>query len=292
VFFALELILRNFEAESFGYVVISSVTADAIGRAAFGSHRFLTLPGFNFTSPLELLLYAGLGVLAVGVGLAFVRVLYVGEDFADRLWRGPAWLRPGSRWGPARPAAARGPADVRRRLSGAAASRRRPLRRPRPARTTGREDPGDQPDDVDWCAIVVATALSNKLTKDTIYTLKLRRRGIDIDTPKTPSRMAQITVAKAMGIIAAVDVERAIDHGPDDTANGAGLAREVPRLLASDSLEDAVRALGGTDDEGLPVIDDNNQVLGWITHRRVLRAYLARCGSADPPETESPDSLA
>jgi len=142
------------------------------------------------------------------------------------------------------------------------------------------------------CAVVVATALSNKLTKDTIYTLKLRRRGIDIDTPKTPSRMAQITVAKAMGIIAAVDVERAIDHGPDDTANGAGLAREVPRLLASDSLEDAVRALGGTDDEGLPVIDDNNQVLGWITHRRVLRAYLARCGSADPPETESPDSLA
>ena len=31
------------------------------------------------------------------------------------------------------------------------------------------------------CAIVVATALSNHITKDTIYTLKLRRRGIDID---------------------------------------------------------------------------------------------------------------
>ena len=33
------------------------------------------------------------------------------------------------------------------------------------------------------CAIVVATALSNAITKDTIYTLKLRRRGIDIDAP-------------------------------------------------------------------------------------------------------------
>ena len=48
------------------------------------------------------------------------------------------------------------------------------------------------------CAIVVATALSNQITKDTIYTLKLRRRGIDIDAPRTPSRMAQITVAEAM----------------------------------------------------------------------------------------------
>jgi CIC family chloride channel protein len=55
VFFALELILRNFETRSFGLVVLSSVTADAIGRAAFGSHPFLALPGFTFSSPLELL---------------------------------------------------------------------------------------------------------------------------------------------------------------------------------------------------------------------------------------------
>ena len=95
VFFALELILRNFETRSFGLVVLSSVTADAIGRAAFGSHPFLSLPTFTFGSPLELLLYAGLGVLATGVGLAFIRVLYAGEDLADRLWGDrPEWLRP------------------------------------------------------------------------------------------------------------------------------------------------------------------------------------------------------
>ena len=95
VFFALELILRNFETRSFGLVVLSSVTADAIGRAAFGSHPFLTLPAFTFSSPLELLLYAGLGVLATGVGLGFVRVLYAGEDISDRIWNGrPEWLRP------------------------------------------------------------------------------------------------------------------------------------------------------------------------------------------------------
>ena len=47
-------------------------------------------------------------------------------------------------------------------------------------------------------AIVVATALANAVTRDTIYTLKLRRRGIDIDQPAA-IRMAQITVAEAMG---------------------------------------------------------------------------------------------
>ena len=95
VFFALELILGNFETRSFGLVVLSSVAADAVGRAAFGNQPFLTLPTFSFSSPLELVLYAGLGVLATGAGLTFVRILYSGEDVADRLWRGrPESLRP------------------------------------------------------------------------------------------------------------------------------------------------------------------------------------------------------
>ena len=49
------------------------------------------------------------------------------------------------------------------------------------------------------CAVVVATALSNAVTKDTIYTLKLRRRGIDIDAPTAPSRLARIQIGDAMG---------------------------------------------------------------------------------------------
>ena len=72
------------------------ITADAIGRAVFGSHSFLWLPAFALGSPVEFLPYAGLGVLASLVGMAFMRVLYAGEDAADRLWRGPAWLRPGA----------------------------------------------------------------------------------------------------------------------------------------------------------------------------------------------------
>ncbi|HKV45849.1 MAG TPA: chloride channel protein, partial [bacterium] len=94
VFFGLELILRDFEVESFGVVVLASVLADIIGRAAFGAHPFLALPPFHLTSLWEYALYAGLGLLAAGVGLAFIRVLYGTEDLIDSLWRGPEWLRP------------------------------------------------------------------------------------------------------------------------------------------------------------------------------------------------------
>ena len=61
VFFALELILRNFQTQSFGLVVLSSITADAIGRAVFGNHPFLSLPAFDFSSPLELRAVRGAG---------------------------------------------------------------------------------------------------------------------------------------------------------------------------------------------------------------------------------------
>ncbi len=94
VFFALELILRDFETESFGVVVLSSVTANVIGRAAFGAQPFLALPAFHQPTPAGYVLYAGLGVAAALIGTAFIRVLYGVEDIADRIWHGPEWLRP------------------------------------------------------------------------------------------------------------------------------------------------------------------------------------------------------
>lgn len=68
VFFGLEMILRDFATESFGIVVLSSVTADVIGRAAFGNQPFLSLPGFSVTSSWDYLLYALLGLVAAFVG--------------------------------------------------------------------------------------------------------------------------------------------------------------------------------------------------------------------------------
>jgi predicted transcriptional regulator len=48
------------------------------------------------------------------------------------------------------------------------------------------------------------------------------------------------------------------------------------------SLEDAVRALATTDQEGLPVLDsDSENAIGWLTHQRILRAYHARLDNSD-----------
>ncbi len=161
-------------------------------------------------------------------------------------------------------------------------------------------------------AIIVATALSNSITRDTIYTLKLRRRGIDIERPQG-TLMAQISVGEAMGelprplapeqplrdvldrfagervealpvldpdgallgIVTAIAVEQAIGNARDGQT-ASSLVHETPELRVDESLEDAVRALAVSDDEGLPVLDaDGEKAIGWLTHRRLLRAYHA-----------------
>jgi CIC family chloride channel protein len=93
-FFAMELILRDFTARSFGAVVLSSVTADVIGRALMGDHPFLSLPTFTIQNHVEYLLYGALGIAVGVVGVAFSKVLYRVEDACDWLWRGPEWARP------------------------------------------------------------------------------------------------------------------------------------------------------------------------------------------------------
>jgi CIC family chloride channel protein len=180
-------------------------------------------------------------------------------------------------------------------------------------------------------AIVVATGLSNKLTRDNIYTLKLRRRGIDLDAP-TPRLMAQIRVAQAMvsppaalhpetsldeivdrftserldslpvvdgagrllGVVAAVDLERDISANGLEPEEACSLMREAPTVHARDTLEDAVIALGATDDEGLPVLrESDDHLVGWLSHRDLLRAYRHRVGGGGdtgaPPHGGEPD---
>jgi CIC family chloride channel protein len=402
VFFALELILRNFETRSFGMVVLSSVTADAIGREAFGSGPFLHLPRFGFTAPSELVLYALLGVLASIVGLTFVRVLYGGEDVADRLWaklRWPEWLRPGvggvllgllllavpEMYGVGYPVLIKGVSghyvllalvglmlakilatsltmwiggsggvfapslfigamlgsafgDVAHALAphvahaggayglvGMGAVFAAASRAPMTAVVIIFELTGDYQLILPLMfAIVVATGLSNKITRDNIYTLKLRRRGIDLDAP-TPRLMAGIRVADAMvtppatldpetsldeivdrftierldslpvvdgagqllGVVAAVDLERDISANGREPEVARNLMREAPTVRVGDTLEDAIVALGATDDEGLPVLDDSDdRLVGWLSHRDLLRAYRQRvdgAGRGAPP---------
>lgn len=94
VVFGLEIILRAFAAESFGVLVISSVTANVVARLLVGDDTILHLPHYTLGSSAELPLYALLGLLAGLLGWGFARVLYGVEDLCDALWRGPEWLRP------------------------------------------------------------------------------------------------------------------------------------------------------------------------------------------------------
>ncbi|HEX3735566.1 MAG TPA: chloride channel protein [Solirubrobacterales bacterium] len=405
VFFALELILRDFQTRNFGVVVLSSVVATAVGRLAFGGEAFLTLPSFHVRTAVEYPLYGLLGVIAALVGLAFVRVLYGSEDVADRLWRGPAWLRPaagglllgcvllvlpqmygvgypvlenaiggqyalafllallagkivatsltmaiGGSGGVFAPSLFMGAMlgsafgiAVHTALPGATASAgayglvgmaavfaaagRAPI--------TAVIIVFELTDDYSiilplMLAVVVATALSRAMSEDSIYTLKLRRRGIDIERPLAQGAFEGLRIGDAMGppprplpahvgsaeaatlLLAAhrsalpvVDeagellgvlsvrvVERAVESG--DGADAAALAEALPELRADEPLAAAVEWLAGAEREGMPVLAaDERTVVGWLEHRDVLRAYAGREGSgaSTPQPPPRPDPL-
>jgi chloride channel protein, CIC family len=85
VFFASEVILGEFAPRSFAAIVIASVVSAVIGRAYFGNHPSFTAAAFYLVSPLELVLYAVLGVICAFWAAGFVKLLYAVEDRFDAL---------------------------------------------------------------------------------------------------------------------------------------------------------------------------------------------------------------
>ncbi|MFN8217559.1 MAG: chloride channel protein, partial [Solirubrobacterales bacterium] len=393
VFFALELILRDFQTRNFGVVVISSVLATAVGRLAFGSEAFLDLPAFRLVSAAEYPLYALLGVLAALVGIAFIRVLYGAEDVADGVWRGPAWLRPavgglllglillvlpemygvgypvlegaidgryaaallvaflvgkiaatsvtmaiggsggvfapslfmgamlGSAFGlgahdllPGATASAGAYGLVGMAAVFAAAGRA-----PITAVLIVFELTGEYSIILPlMLAVVVAAGLSRALSADSIYSLKLRRRGIDIERPARSGLVAGLEIGQAMrppppavgsragtaeiaaqlaasgqlalpvlddeGRLLGVVTARALEQGAGDATGlgAADLAQAAPALHPADELGAAVDWLSEGDREAVPVLDESGGALvGWLDHRDVVRAYAGRLGAVD-----------
>ena len=395
VFFAMELILRDFAAQSFGMVVLSSVTASVIGRAAFGNTAFLKLPSFTVTHPVEYVLFAALGLLAGGIGVAFTRVLYLIEDLCDRVWHWPEWVRPAvggvvlgllllalpQMYGVGYPVLSAGAAGrytlvfllallvgkmvatsltigiggsggvfapslfigamfgaiygglahhVMPGLSGPvgayaligmgavfAGAARAPIT----AVIILFELTGEYSIILPlMAAIVLATGVSHLLARDTIYTLKLRRRGIDLDEHPSSALLASVRVATVMdavdnpdtsdnsegtvavhasllaaaetlagqpygqvavvdsdgaylGVVTARDVTDALADGEHDRAEVAALLRRPATVRADQPLEDTLEALESEGVTALPVLDpDAHAVVGWLTHRQVLRA--------------------
>jgi chloride channel protein, CIC family len=399
VFFALEVILRDFETRSFGVVVLSSVAAAAVGRAAFGSHAFLHLPAFGVASSFEYPLYAVLGVLAAVWGVAFIRVLYGSEDLADRIWHGPEWLRPGvgglllglllillpQMYGVGYPVLLQAvdghyaaglllvllvgkivatsltmsiggsggvfaPSLFMGAMLGSvygqaihaliphasssagacglvgmgavfAASARAPIT----AVLIIYELTGEYTIILPlMLAIVIATAISARLSRETIYTMKLSRRGIDLQT-RTRPLLADVIVSDAMsatpdpipgntplndvlerfatgpatalpvidaehgllGVITATNLQTALQDGQPTALTASNLAHAPPLIHPGDPLDIAIQTLGHASQDGLPVLDRSDQtVVGWISERDILAIYRQRLTQAET--TDSP----
>jgi CIC family chloride channel protein len=168
-------------------------------------------------------------------------------------------------------------------------------------------------------AIVLAAGASRLLTGDTIYTLKLHRRGVDLSQGRGDGVLDRIRVADAMqalpsplqaqtqlqatvarlsatpggalpvvdasgalrGVVTAAEAEQAVqDHGPRTARD---LARTTAVLDAGQTLQEALAKLIQQHDTGLPVVaaPDDHRVVGWLDHRDVLRV-LARKPAAGP----------
>ncbi|WP_433889413.1 chloride channel protein [Streptomyces sp. CA-111067] len=401
VFFAMELVLRDFTAESFGMVVLASVTASVIGRASFGDSPFLHLPPFTVPHLSDYLLFALLGVLAGAAGVVFTRVLYRVEDACDWAWRGPEWARPaagglllgvlllllpemygvgypvlekavggryaigfllvlllgkmlatsltigiggsggvfapslfmGATLGAAYGAAAHhllpgtaGPVGTYG-LIGMGAVFAGAARAPITAVIIMFELTGEYTVILPlMTAIVLATLVSRALSHDTVYTLKLRRRGIDLDHAPGGALLAGVTLGSVMepvprpldGGTPLADAAEALARSPhgvlpvtaaDGTYLGTATARTVAETLADGAhadtavgtvthlpapvtadtdLSDALDALVSAEGAGLPVLDGTRDHLaGWITHQSILHAVRTATAAPAPAAARS-----
>ncbi|WP_326617815.1 chloride channel protein [Streptomyces decoyicus] len=108
-------------------------------------------------------------------------------------------------------------------------------------------------------AIVLATLTSRLLSHDTVYTLKLRRRGIDLNAPAPGARIGSQTVEEVMEPLPA--------PLPDAT-----------------ELAEAGDLLVRSEHGALPVLDAEGRYLGTLTARSVAEVLAERPGGDfEPP---------
>lgn len=136
----------------------------------------------------------------------------------------------------------------------------------------------------------LASAISARLSRGTIYTTKLLRRGIDIERPKTGAILRLLTVADAMVPLASAQarttslterVAMLARRQPQDGHDRQLSGRAPGTLYQKETVEDALQQLVRFGREGLPVMgDDGHSVVGWVNNRDVLRAVARHLGQS------------
>ncbi|MFG2452510.1 chloride channel protein [Streptomyces sp. NPDC048512] len=164
-------------------------------------------------------------------------------------------------------------------------------------------------------AIVLATVTSRLMSHDTIYTLKLRRRGIDLEGPAHGAVLGTQRVDTVMeplpaplpastglaeaadrlslsghgalpvidaeghyvGTVTARSVAEALAEEPDTAPAQVGQLAEAPAtVLRDEPLAHALHGLLSAGGTGVPVLDaEQGAPVGWLSHQSALRAVHA-----------------
>ncbi len=93
IFFAMEVILREYGLRNFSSVVLSSVTATVISRHFLGDHPAFQTPAFELYSLLDIPYYFVFGLLTALTAWLFIKVLYKSEDIFNSL-KIPEYIKP------------------------------------------------------------------------------------------------------------------------------------------------------------------------------------------------------
>ena len=162
-------------------------------------------------------------------------------------------------------------------------------------------------------ACVIATIVAKRLRADSVYTLKLTRRGVHISLGRDISLMNAVKVEEAMttelmtvkcpmtvrevadllqstkhhgfplvddagelhGVITLQDVREAVKQGLAEAPAEQVATHTVVVAHPDESLNDAFRKLGLRDVGRLPVVDRDNprKLLGLVTRKNIISAY-------------------
>lgn len=94
VFFAIEVILRNYEIASFTPIAVAAVVASIVAHAALGEHMAFTYPAALAIPTSDILFFAILGLLCGFTSLLYIHGIDRCHHFFVRFQKIPLWLKP------------------------------------------------------------------------------------------------------------------------------------------------------------------------------------------------------